>query len=220
MKSNNLHRPIFITGVERSGASFISKILNLSGAYIGKRNKMFESIELNKVISIILNNTKKPLILPETAKLQTFSNFEQTILSKVRKCEKTHLKWLCKNTNLSLLWPLFHEAFPEAQWIIVRRKTPYLINSCIKTGYMRLMKEEKTLHDLGLSKEEDGWKWLIHQYEHRWEDMMKAGLDVKEIWPDRFEKGDFSKIKEIVEWAGLEWKEEKVKQAIQPMFKK
>lgn len=219
MKSN-LQAPIFITGVERSGASFISRILNLSGAYIGAKNKMYENVNANKILLEILDNTKKPLILPETSELSIIHNFKDIILKAIRKSQETHLKWLCKNTNITLLWPIFHASFPNAKWIIVRRKTPYIINSCVKTGYMELMKDKKVLSTLGLKKEEEGWRWLVHQYENRWKEMITAGLDIKEVWPDRMENGDFNQIKEIVEWVGLEWDEEKIKKELQPIFSK
>lgn len=211
---------IFITGVERSGASFISRIMYLSGAYIGDKNKMYENIEINKIILGILDKTEKALILPETRKLSIIPNFKDIILDALRKSQETPLKWLCKNTNISLLWSIFHEAFPNAKWIVVRRKTPYIINSCIKTGHMMLMKDQKTLSALGLKNEKEGWLWLIHQYEHRWVEMLKAGVNMKEIWPDKLENDDYSEVEEIVKWAGLDWDEEKIKKELQPIFLK
>jgi hypothetical protein len=219
MKSNS-NTPIFITGAERSGSSFIARILNLSGAYVGNRNKMYENIELNKILFEILENERKALILPETSELAIIPDFKHIILTELRKSQESTLKWLYKNAHLSLLWPIWHISFPQAKWIIVRRKPADIINSCCKTGYMKLMKDQKLLDLLELKTEEEGWNWLIHQHELRWQEMIKAGLSIKEVWPDRMENNDYSQIQEIVEWIGLEWNQEKIESVMQPIFMK
>lgn len=219
MKNSDLHTPILVTGVPRSGSTFIARILKMAGGMTGKTDRMYENTYLTEINTRILLKTKKSLILPETAKLPIISNFKGNILNGVRKSQESYLKWLYKSHTLTQLWPIWAKAFPEAQWIIVRRKPNDIINSCMKTGYMTLMSNPENLKLIGVKTEEEGWKWLIHQYENRWKEMIKAGLNVKEVWPDRMENEDFSQIKELIKWVGLEWNE-KIRETMIPIFTK
>jgi hypothetical protein len=41
-------------------------------------------------------------------------------------------------------------------------------------------------------------------------------LNVKQVWPLRMIEGDFSELKGIIGWLGLEWKEQEVREFIEP----
>jgi len=113
--------------------------------------------------------------------------------------------WLFKSPLLTQQWNLWHYAFPEARWVIVRRRTGDIINSCCKTAYMATMKDARNLQKIGVEKEEDGWKWWVHQYEQSWVAMIEAGLNCKVVWPERMVTGDFQQMYETLEWLGLKW---------------
>ena len=219
MNSIHLHTPILITGVPRSGSSFIARILKISGGFSGDINKMFENKELNEINSEILVEAEKPVLLPESMKLKTFTDFEGIISTELRKQHIGYLKWFYKNSDLTLLWKIWHKAYPKAKWIMVKRKPTYIIKSCIQTGFMREMKNPKNLKKIGVKTETEGWQWLIREYEKRWVEMYEAGLDIKEVWPDRMETGDFSQINEMLDWVGLNWKP-KIVDTINPLINK
>jgi hypothetical protein len=113
--------------------------------------------------------------------------------------------WMYKGAKLCLHWDVWDYAFPSAKWIIVRRKSSDIINSCLRTGFMRGFRNRTNQNFVGAKDEWDGWLWWIHQHEARFVEMIQAGLNCKVIWPERMVDGDYSQIKEMLEWLGLEW---------------
>jgi hypothetical protein len=116
--------------------------------------------------------------------------------------------WFYKGAKACLTWPVWHFAFPNAKWIIVRRRTPDIINSCIKTSFMRAFVNQDNQKAVGAASEWDGWLWWVHQHEQRFIEMIQAGLNVKVVWPERMVTGDYQQIFEAIEWAGLDWSDE------------
>ena len=105
---------------------------------------------------------------------------------------------------MCLLWPLWHNAFPEAQWIIVRRDPMDIVNSCMRTGFMR---------GYGTPV---GWRYWVMEHEKRFSEMKDAGLDVREVWPQKMINGEFSEMESVVKELGLEWDEKKAVEFICP----
>ena len=97
---------------------------------------------------------------------------------------------------MSLIWPVWNIAFPNAKWIIVRRRTGDVIQSCLKTGYMTAYAEEA------------GWLEWVHEHEKRFVEMIEAGVNCKIIWPERMIHGDLQQLYEVIDWLGLTWKKE------------
>jgi len=118
--------------------------------------------------------------------------------------------WMYKGAKMCQHWPVWNYAFPDAKWIIVRRKTPDIINSCMRTGFMRAFVNQSNQRYVGAKNEQEGWLWWVHQHEERFVEMVKTGLNVKWIWPERMIDGDYSQIKEMLEWLGLEWDQDVV----------
>jgi len=58
--------------------------------------------------------------------------------------------------------------------------------------------------------ERDGWIWWVHQHEKRFIEMMESeeGVNVKVIWPHRMVNGDYTQIKDMIDWLGLKWNTE------------
>ena len=214
MKTN---KPILITGVPRSGATFIAKIMAICGAEVGGVNVMFEHESLTLQNKLLLNSLKIPLTTDLNTKSHTFNVFSTNIKDIVQNSFIHSLKWLYKSSTLSLTWKYWNKIYPDAQWVIVRRKPSSIINSCTKTAYMDMMKNKKTLKKIGVDTEEQGWKWLIHQYEKQWLEMYKAGLNIMEVYPDRMENQDYHKIGTLLNWVNLEWKDE-VEEMMSPYF--
>jgi hypothetical protein len=106
--------------------------------------------------------------------------------------------WYYKCAKACLIWPVFHEAFPEARWVIVRRRDEDIINSCLHTAFMNSFKTA------------DGWQGWIDHHKARFKEMTDAKLQIFEVWPTRFVFGDLAEIRAAVEWLGLRWNEEAV----------
>jgi hypothetical protein len=113
--------------------------------------------------------------------------------------------WMYKGAKLCLIWPLWHKAFPNAKWIIVRRKTEDIIGSCINTGFMRAFSKQSFQNAIGVNNEWEGWFWWIEQHKKRFQEMQSAGLNIKEVWPDKMVSGNYQQIMKAIDWLGLEW---------------
>ena len=197
MNRLNLHSPVFITGIERSGSSIIGRIVNLSGAFAGNITDMYENIQIKKLLDsyyeLLGVDKRGQYPLPDAGKLIIPTNWEQKVEGVVSTEMRMDRPWMLKGSRLCQIWPVWHYAFPNAKWIIVRRRPGDIIDSCLKTGYMTAFKEK------------EGWLGWVHTHEKIFVEMIEAGLNCKQIWPERMASGDYQQIQEMVEWLGLKW---------------
>jgi len=214
-----MNQPIFVTGVERSGSTLIAKIFDICGTHVGLVSTMYENITFRLLIDTFLQSTKNGSLFPDTKNQTIPLDWRETILATLKNEGYKDGPWLCKSSRMTQMWPAWNYAFPNARWIIVRRRTPDIIQSCIKTGYMKLFKDPTCLKQIRASSEEEGWKWWIHQYEKRFVEMIEAGVNCKQVWPERMVTGDYQQIYETLEWLGLEWNS-KIVETIDPMLTK
>lgn len=212
------NNPIFITGAERSGSTLIARILDLCGAQSGRCNNMFENrsiVECN--LNILAPFT---FSFPDSSTAITIPKNWRLVIDGVRTVQGDYRRpWFIKHPTLARLWPVYYDAYPNSKWLIIRRRTGDVIQSCLKTGHMRLFKQPEVLAQLGLTREDEGWLWWIHKYEERFVEMTQAGLDVQVVWPDRMVFGDYKQMQEIIEWLGLTWNE-RVPAVIDPLLEK
>lgn len=209
--------PIFITGAERSGSTLIAKILDLCGVTSGRCNGMFEHILITEFDKDYLKNFS--FSFPYTKEIDIpvrWKNAVEGVLTVEQSLDK---RWMVKSSMLARMWPVWNYGYPNAKWLIVRRRTGDIIKSCVKTGYMKTFKDKANLHQLGFENEEDGWLWWVHRYEEKFIEMMQAGLNCRIIWPERMVTGDYQQIYETLEWLGLKWNSDIVK-VIDPLLNK
>jgi len=209
--------PILITGAERSGATFIARILDMCGVQSGRCNGMFENTQ---IITFNRQYLRQYLFGFPTIDVIRIPAHWREVIEKVLTTENMlETPWMVKSATLARMWPVWNRYYPDAKWLIVRRRTGDVIQSCIKTGYMGEFKDPYNVRFVGGTKEEDGWLWWIHQYENKFVEMVQAGLNHKIIWPDRMVSGDYQQIQEMVEWLGLKWNE-RIPEVINPLLKK
>lgn len=161
-------RPIFITGVPRSGTSMLSGLFHISGVWKGKTigpskenpKGFFENASLREsVLKPYLRSIgadalgQKPLPRIEDCTI------DQNIKNRIKRIlldESYHRgPWLWKDAKLLLTFPLWVELYPEALWLIVKRNPASVARSCLRTGFMRA---EQTL---------EGWEKWVKDYESR-----------------------------------------------------
>ena len=109
-----------------------------------------------------------------------------------------------KGAKMCLMWPVWSTAFPKAKWIIVRRDDKGIIASCLRTPFMTAYTDE------------EGWQYWINHHKLCWDEMQNAELGIFEIWTPPLIDGDLSGAKEMIQWLGLEWDEEKVDEFVSP----
>lgn len=116
--------------------------------------------------------------------------------------------WMVKEAKMAHMWPIWHYAFPDAKWIIVRRKTPDIIRSCIRTGFMNAFSRMENQEAVNATSEYDGWHWWVDQHIEKFREMMEAGLNVMQVWPERMVSRDYGQTEDMLNWLGLEWNDE------------
>ena len=210
MIQDRLQIPVFVTGIERSGASIIAKVISICGGFAGKTNVMHENYEIKKLVdgyysSFGINpNGQYPLL--DTKQMLIPSNW-RTRIENILFDEKYDGSkvWMYKSSRISQMWPVWNYAFPNARWIIVRRRTGDIIESCLKTKYMNAFENEVIRKTVGADNIRDGWLWWVHEHEKLFIEMIETGLNCKVVWPERMVYGDYYQINEMLDWLGLSW---------------
>jgi len=113
-------------------------------------------------------------------------------------------RWFFKGAKMCLIWPVFHAAFPDAKWLIVRRDDEDIVNSCLRTRFMH--KRE------GI----DGWSAWVDEHKKRFAEMLDSEMQAREVWPKKFLENDFAEMRSAIDWLGLEWNENRVRDFIDP----
>lgn len=221
--SNDANSPILITGCARSGTSMTAGLINLAGAWGGEmsppnRNNqrgMFENREVRSdMVKAFLRSIKcDPLgqhPLPSIGYLK--SKFDGDFCDKWRNRFMRIMSkqgydggpLFYKGAKMCLMWPIWANAFPQARWVIVRRETEDIVNSCLRTSFMRAYKTRS------------GWLHWVAEHEARFEQMIDAGLDVREVWPQRMIAGDFTEMQMVVNNLGLVWDADGSREFVDP----
>lgn len=213
--------PILITGCARSGTSMVAGVIHMCGAFGGQmrgattNNKkgMFEnaSIVQDLVKPYLRSYGLDPLgqyPLPDIKGMSLPNDWKAKVEDIVRNQGYTNGPWMYKGAKMCLMWPVWNYAFPNARWIIVRRRTGDIATSCIKTNFMRAFNNAAHRKAVGVDNERDGWIWWVRQHEKRFVEMIEAGLNVKIVWPDRMVRADYGQLYETLEWLGLKWSSE------------
>jgi len=214
--------PILVTGAERSGSSIIAKIINLCGGFTGKSNNMYENTRIKKYIANYYQymgidpSTQYPL--PNREHLPNNVNVRELILRTLyEEGLNGEAPWVYKSSKSCQIWPILHKSFPEAQWIVVRRRTGDIVNSCIHTAYMYSYSNKMIQSIVGVDTEREGWIWWVREHEKMFQEMEQSNLKIKTIWPERMVTGDYSQVKDMIEWLGLTWNED-IPKLIEPML--
>jgi len=211
--------PILITGCARSGTSMIAGVINMCGAFGGdmsgpnhnNRKGMFENAKIRQdVVKPYFKQIKVDPMgqypLPDVDNMLIPREWKGKIRQVLIDEGYEEGPWMYKGAKMCLHWPVWHYAFPNAKWIIVRRRTGDIIQSCMKTGFMTAFGNSTNQKMVQVKDEQDGWKWWVHQHEARFVEMMNEGLNCKIVWPDRMVRGDYQQLYETIDWLGLEWK--------------
>jgi len=192
--------PILITGCPRSGASMIANIIELCGAFGGTvtSNNHYENLRVKMLeaeyFRLLGVDPRGQYPLPEPESITIPVTWRKQVENAVIKEGYQNGTWFYKSSLISLIWPIWNYAFPNAKVVIVRRRTGDVITSCLKTSYM----------DAFSTREE--WAEWVHEYEERFTAMINNGVNCKIIWPERMVTGDYTQLNELLDWLGLPWK--------------
>lgn len=197
----NFDSPILITGCARSRTSMVAGVINRCGVWGGD---MFLSAPGNTLgfyeNKDLREKLTKPLLrswgvdplgvypLPENR--EGFGrHIYQTALKLILDQGYDGQSWFYKGAKMAYFWKSWHEAFPNAKWVIVRRDKEEIIDSCLRTHFMNQHSHERAF-----------WERWVDETEKRLEELKKY-VDYIEVWPPE-------NLQEMVSDLGLEWTEE------------
>ncbi|MFW6030995.1 MAG: sulfotransferase [Myxococcota bacterium] len=204
---------IFITGLPRSGTSLTCTVLDELGLHFGPRDHLAKGKKRTNPTGMMENRqvrqrTLKPILetlgadpagqhpLPPReldVRQWDTDQLRERVLGQLGGAEAY------KDAKLVLVWPLWTAAFPDARWVIVRRDREDVVNSCLRTYFMRR-------HDTA-----DAWREWAREYEARLF-ALRDSVEHVEVWPGT-EPEAFRKVAEFVD---LEWSEPRARTAIRP----
>jgi hypothetical protein len=201
----------------------IAGVINLCGAFGGdmsgpqasNKKGMFEN-------TVIRGSIVKPYLkqigadpmaqypLPDINNMMIPRDWKQRVEAVMHAQGYKDGPWMYKGPKMGLMWPVWHFAFPNAKWIIVRRRTGDIVDSCIKTGFMRAFANPATQKAVGAKDEREGWIWWVNQHLNRFIEMIseEEGPNCKQIWPHRMINADYKQLYQTMDWLGLDWKSE------------
>lgn len=219
-----IKQPIFITGIERSGSTIIARLLKEAGVWSGDCTPMMENRRIKQLVDFLYvgigKDQKGQFPIPKQSELNDIQeeNWRKEVFHLITKYGyPDSATWMYKSNRLYQTWSLWNRAFPDAKWIVVRRRTGDILQSCKKTSYMNTFSNPHLLHALKLETEEQGWLWWVHQQEKQLSALQEKGVNMKIVWPDRMVDGDYCQVKDVFDWLGLEWSDQFV-EVVEPLL--
>lgn len=216
-------RPIIVTGCARSGTSLVAGVLHYCGAWTGKvtgptnwnRKGQFENEDIRdkltkpylKEIGVdpMGQGPLPPVELIWPSKVQGYRWKEQVDEILEKQGYPKDRPWMFKGAKACLIWTLWATAFPKAQWVIVRRDTERIVDSCLKTSFMRRYKDR------------NGWRQWVEHHKEKFRQIYSTCPGTQVIWPDSvISKKEFWRFQTLVENLGLDWNEDKVREFVDP----
>jgi hypothetical protein len=220
MNEQNFNRPILITGLPRSGTSLISGIIATCGAWSGSTvpgnqeniKGYYEHTRLRELVNkaILKQLGCDPLgvkVLPQIDRLPKISDFKNVVVQNLlADGYRGDAPWMFKDAKMLLLWPYYVDAFPKARWIIVRRERAQVIDSCLRTSFMKQHSQERAF-----------WNTWAIEYEKRIEQLKSSNADCIEISSNEVVQPEGRKaLKKLVRKLKLNWNKNAVDQFIEP----
>jgi len=185
-----------VTSCPRSGTTLVMKMLQACGAELGDVVGVNEHRELREGITkpylrSIGHDALGQSSLPTYDELTPMPDFRDKVLQATIGAD------IVKDNKITLLWPLWHEHFPDAKWLLVYRDPEKIAESCVRTNFM---------HYYATKAE---WLEWVEEYHKRCYDLEQVA-DVMWIEPARIVKGDTEHFRRAIDWLGFEWNERAV----------
>lgn len=216
--------PIIVTGAPRSGLAIVTGVLHACGGWV---SPSVRPVRGQRPFSndVIFDTLVRPFMkgigadprcqdpLPTISQCRerapTVSGVWRTFAERAMAAEGFNgdgrRAWVYTGADACLLWPIWHAAFPNARWIIVRRQAEHIARSCLKTGYMTAFGKERA------------WREWAHSYRRRFLNMHDDGLTTFLVWPEKMLAGDVSEMRKLIDRIpDLEWSQSAVEQALFP----
>jgi hypothetical protein len=224
MAANFINNPILITGAARSGTSVTAGVVHICGAWGGlmadpndyNLKGYYENLELGELIKSFLKQCAVDPLgqwpLPHTQHIVDEIS-EEAVLAQIDTRIRTILldqgysptgPWMLKQAKLLLIWPVFAALFPAAKWVLVRRDSEKICDSCLHAPFMSRFKDR------------NGWKMWLDIHLQKLSEIQSSVKNVFEFWPDRAMGDDLDELRSLIQFCGLPFKKNHVKKFIDP----
>ncbi len=214
-----LARPVFVTGIPRSGTSLVAGCLAACGAWVGdtvaggKFNPTgyFENTALREgVLKAQLRQLGADPLgvkqLPPLAGQPPQPRLGAQVLDLfVRQGYAVTGPWLYKDAKLTLVWPVWRSAFPHARWVVVRRRPEAIVDSCLRTDFMRQHSDSPEF-----------WRRWVRLYERRLDILKASGVWWRELQTERLFDDGPEVLQPLVEDLDLAWNPRAVADLVRP----
>ncbi|WP_238318665.1 sulfotransferase [Pseudooceanicola atlanticus] len=199
-------RPVLIVGLPRSATSMTTRVLHSQGLWLGEtvpgnrenpqgyfESRMIRDQLIKPTLSALGADPLGVRRLPAWDVLPPFPALRDTLFAMLRReGYDGRQPWGFKDPKLTLLWPLFARAFPQAHWVIVTRDRDKVLDSLCRTSFM-------ARH----STSPEFWLPFCSAYDHRLNLLRASGAQVHEVDSDALSGGSLSQIKGVIRAAGL-----------------
>lgn len=211
--------PVLITGVPRSGTSLTAGLIRLSGIFFGdtipgnqNNPKGFHEHApiRNQIIKPFLKKLhrdpmgQRPLPDPALMRKEVIPGLREKLetLLGVTKGER----WSLKEPKLLLMAPPFMKALPDAQWVLVRREDEDILDSVMRTNFMRAYS----------TKEE--WRPWMEYHLQRIEEIKRSSAPWIQFWPQKALDGDWAEVNKLEEFLGVKIPYREAMALMEPRF--
>lgn len=211
--------PVLVTGLPRSGTSMVAGLLREFGLWLGETvpggpenpRGFFENIILREKLQkeLLRRGKVDPLgvnPLPAPGWHPDVRNFRD-VVGRVLAAEgyTGAQPWGFKDAKMALTWRIWHQHFPAARWIVVRRPTEQIVGSCLRTSFMR--------HHSG---DPEFWRRFVDAYLARLAQLRGTTSWCRVVESGEIVEGRFEQLERLVGELGLEWRRGAVESFIEP----
>lgn len=208
----------------------VAGIIQICGAQGGYVTKMYENKQIREhVVKPYLSkvnidsNGHYPLLPSPSFHTSPAGLFQiwnwSGLVNTILRSQNVVGQWYYKDSRICLTWRHWYNSYPEAQWVLVKRRSEDIVESCMKTGHMKAFLIPEVQRAIGVNTPQEGWDWMV-QYYNQLMLTMNEELHCLIVTPEKMAQGDFSEMRKVIETLGLEWKEKEIQEYIQPkLFK-
>ena len=212
--------PIIVTGMPRSGLAIVARLLRACGIWgeATPRGQMDESdpVQIRSGIarpffrgmSASMTGTggwldadKCMAVSPDLAPI-----WRRRIHAAIRAQGYDGGRWMYRGPDACMAWPIWHEAFPLAKWIIVRRTDADIVTAC------------KRMFFANPPEDGGGWDGWLCRYHERLKELRDTVGWWREIWPSKMISGELGVARCLMNDLEIPWDGTAIHDALTPVL--
>ncbi len=219
----NIPPPIMIVGSACSGLDNIASVFHHGGLWHGadqeRRRSQYHSAFINPQILHYVSHSLLEgrhgdifgqAYLPTKGNREGMDNKEganwlrKKLVSIILKQDYETGQWFVMCAKACLVWTVWNRAFPDAHWILVRRKKEDVIAECLRRPYMRAYRTEA------------GWgEWYDIHVECFNEMILELGKRIHIVQLESVLAGDYIELRAALSRCGIEMSVPRITEALE-----